>query len=356
MKLRITLSAAILFSFLFICSVQAQEKTCVQCGKQISGKYLIVEGKNYHPEHFLCGKCGKSINGNYTKEGSKFYHPDCYTVHGELICAECGKELDGEYYVSGGKKYHKECYTNSVLPKCAVCLEPLSGTYTIDAYGNKYHSFHNKELNKCSCCDRLISKNTTGGGNSLSDGRYICNICGATSVYSQREIERTFDLTAQRLISMGLKIDLSRISVKGVDINGMKQHADNYTAGMQGYCSSETEKEYVNGKLNRTTTTHVIYVLNGLPSILLESVIAHELMHAWLYDNTHNKHSSKIAEGSCNYISYLYLVENKVKQSNDFLRKLENNPDPVYGGGFREIRNRFSGRPIRELLEFLKNG
>ncbi len=356
MKLSLFFFALLLLFSIAMQNLTAQEKLCVQCGKPVQGKYLIVEGKIYHPEHFLCDKCGKKINGSYTKEGNRFFHPECYTVQGDLICAECGKELEGEYYISNGKKYHKECYNNSVLPKCAVCLEPLSGTYTIDAYGNKYHSSHNREMNKCSCCDRIISKNTTGGGNALADGRYICNICGATSVYSQREIERTFNLTVQRLISMGLNLELNRIKIKGVDVNGMMRYADNYSPGMQGYCSSETEKEYVNDKLKRTTTSHTIYVLNGLPSILLESVIAHELMHAWLYDTTPNRHSSNITEGSCNYISYLYLLENKVSQSGDFIRKLENNPDPVYGGGFRDIKKRFSGRPLRELLEYLKKG
>jgi len=330
------------------------KKICVACNKPVGGKYLIVEGNVYHPEHFICAKCGKKIEGPYSKVEGKYYHPSCYSDEAGLVCAQCGKNIDGEYLISGDKKYHRECYDNFVLPRCAVCSLPLKGSYTVDSYGNKYHSAHLSELSKCDCCDRLISKGITGGGKDLPDGRHICNICFATSVITQRDIERELDLVAQRLIGMGININPNKISVAGVDRNGLRKRTESYTDKMQGYCDSKTEKEFLNNRLIKKTDSHTIYVLSYLPRTGLESVLAHELMHSWIYENTSNKHTDKIREGACNFVSFLYLKELHSKESLDFLNKLEKNPDPVYGDGFRDIKKRFENRPVREFLSFLK--
>jgi hypothetical protein len=35
---------------------------------------------------------------------------------------------------------------------------------------------------------------------------------------------------------------------------------------------------------------------------------------------------------------------------------MEKNPDPVYGLGFQKIKNKFYGKPISTLLDYLKSG
>jgi hypothetical protein len=344
----------LLISGTLFSSAPQDKSLCIVCKKPLGKKYLIVDGNRYHPEHFLCAKCGKKIEGSFNKAEGKYYHPACYGEEAGLVCAKCGKNIDGEYIISGDKKYHRECYDNFVLPKCDVCSLPLKGSYTVDSYGNKYHTTHLNETSKCDCCDRLISKTITGGGKALSDGRHICNICYATSVNNQRDIERELDLVAQRLIGMGINLNVNKISVAGVDRNGLKKRSAAYTYKMQGYCDSKTEKEFINNKLVKKTDSHTIYVLNYLPRTGLESVLAHELMHSWIYENTSNAHTDKVREGACNFISYLYLKELHSKESSDFIIRLDKNPDPVYGEGFREIKKRFENRPVRELLSFLK--
>lgn len=337
-------------------SVFAQkEKICSYCNKPITKKYVIAEGKTYHPEHFLCVKCGKPIEGPFISKNGNYYHSECYSEAAGLVCAYCGKNLKEEYVEYNNKKYHKECYENNILSKCAVCSLPLSGKYTVDMYGNKYHTAHLNEMPKCDCCDRIISNKLTNGGKEYADGRHVCSICYATALFDARDFTTALQTVLHQLYSMGIKLDLSRIKIYGVDRNSLRKNAPGYTDNMQGYCHSETESKFNNGVLAKESISHVIYVLNGLPSAALESVVAHELMHVWLYENTRGNYSDKIREGACNYISYIYLNSLLVKNADDFIKKLDASPDPIYGGGFREIKNKFLGRNLSELLAYLKN-
>ncbi len=346
----------IIFLLIALSASFAQESpTCAYCKEVIKGKYLKVDGKQYHPEHFLCKLCGKPIEGSFMRKDGGYYHPDCYSRAEGLFCDYCKKKLDEEYVVSNGKKYHRACYENYILPKCAVCNQPLSGYYKEDIYHNKYHSYHRNEMPICDCCNRIICDQITHGGKKYPDGRNICNICYASAIFDQGEIEKLLEKVAGRLTGAGIKFNLRNIKIIGVDRNVLKSKAKNYTNAMQGYCNSETLTKYIDDKFVNRTFTHVIYVLSGIPSLAIESTIAHELMHSWIFENTKNNLPDKICEGSCNYAVYLYLKSLNSNSVMDIIKLMEVDPDPVYGKGFLEIRERFENKPVNDFLSFLKN-
>ncbi len=178
----------ILLSMVYSPEMPGQDLVCNYCKAVIKGNFLVVDGKYYHPEHFICAKCGKQIKGSYQERDGRYYHPNCEALVSGLICAYCNKVITGDYITSSGKVYHPDCYHNNVVPRCSVCLQPLSGEYKIDIYGNKFHAIHTSELNKCDNCGRLICKELTGGGISYGDGRHICNICYKKAVFTERDI------------------------------------------------------------------------------------------------------------------------------------------------------------------------
>jgi hypothetical protein len=340
-----------------ICSpeISGQEVICNYCKAVITGNYLIVDGKYYHPEHFLCAKCGKPISGSYKVENGKYYHPDCSAIETGLICAYCNKVITGDYITSKGKVYHPECYNNNVVPQCSVCLQPLSGEYKIDVYGNKFHAYHASEFNKCDNCGRLICPELTGGGISYGDGRHICNICYKKAVFTERDINDLLDKVMNKLNDLGFDLKSDNISIQGVNLNELKRVSGTDTfSELEGFCSSDASSETINGILQRKTFTSKIYVLNGIPAINLEAIIAHELMHAWMFQNTKNEQSSEVCEGSCNYIAYLYLLASSDPEVQYILKRMDKNPDIVYGGGYLKIKERFGGKPLSALMDYLK--
>ena len=330
------------------------KKICAYCGLEIQNKYILVDGKAYHPEHFLCKGCDKQISGDFVRKDGSYYHPDCYSVAEGLICDYCKKTLNEEYVTYDNKKYHKSCCENYIIPKCSVCNLPLKGVYSEDIYKNKFHTYHLSELHKCDCCSRIICQALTNGGRDYPDGRHVCNICYATAVFDQEQIEKLLIKVSGQLTSIGIKCNLKNIKIAGVDRNVLRNEAKNYTEKTQGYCHSESLNKYINDKMVNQTINHTIYVLSGMSSLVLESTIAHELMHSWIYENTKKNLSDKINEGSCNYVSYLYLRSLNNNLAADLIKILETDPDINYGKGFLEIRQRFENKSVNDFLSFLK--
>ena len=170
--------------------LEAQTLTCEQCGNPIrSGNYVTVDGKVYHPEHFLCAYCGNPIgDSQFYKDGGNYYHPDHYAQYIAPRCAFCGEPIIGEYIKSEGKTYHKDHYDKYVALKCSFCGLTINGDYTKTFWGETYHKYHEGNVVKCDYCSRYISQRRatpTRISTSSSSGTYS-NTCAIRAPRSKR--------------------------------------------------------------------------------------------------------------------------------------------------------------------------
>eukprot|EP00249_Psilotum_nudum_P012747 c23959_g1_i3 orf=1072-1527(+) len=60
-------------------------------------------------------------------------------------------------------------------------------------------------------------------------------------------------------------------------------------------------------KLTRQSEVTAILILYGLPRLLTGSILAHELMHAWLRLNGFRNLQPKIEEGICQVLAHMWL-------------------------------------------------
>jgi hypothetical protein len=348
-----------LFQFvILVCLLQGNSQNvvhCYFCKEIIKSKYIIVDSKAFHQEHFLCKSCNKPITGSFTKKDENYFHPECFSQIVGLVCEYCKKIIQGEYLVNENKKYHKLCFENFVVPKCAVCKSPLVGEYREDIYHNKYHAYHSRDLYICDCCDRIICDAITNGGKTYNDGRHICNICYSSAIFEQKQFEKLLEKVSFKLNTFGMNFNLNSIKIKGVDKNVLRNAAKIFTESTQGYCQSETTGNYLNERLISQKIMHTIFVLNGIPSLHIESIIAHELAHAWIYEKGKKNLSPKTLEGSCNFVSYTYLKSIGQSAAYEIIKMIEMDPDPNYGKGFLEIRDKFGYKPFSDFLAFLRN-
>jgi hypothetical protein len=344
----------ILFSLLLVINVKGQ--VCNYCNKKITSNYIEVEGKKYHPNHFLCSACGRQIEGKFTKHKSKFYHQSCYKNYYGLKCDYCKKPIDGGFVDSEDGIYHESCFNNFVVDKCEVCGKALIGEYLVDVHGLKYHKIHKEVLPTCSNCNRIISERTTNGGVKLEDERSLCNNCFNKRIKSNNSYTELLKKVVYNLSSIGLKIRKDNISIQPVNKIKLAQVSNNtvnnYT---KGFCQTSYKYKEKSGKKEKFDERHTIYVLDRLPEKSTESIIAHELMHVWMHQNDIRNLPSKTTEGACNFISYLYFKGRIDYESEEIILLLENDTDPIYGDGFREIKNRFENKSVNDLLKFLKN-
>lgn len=303
-------------------SLYAQSILCYTCGLTISGSYTSVEGHYYCAEHFLCSVCNLPIHGRYTKDKKNFVHVNC----------------------------HPENKSERKDENCIICGEPFEDFYSIDHYQNKYHREHVKEYKSCSNCGRLICKAITNGGITYGDSREMCSICYKDALFLQADYNLIIKKVLRILKHNGIDVTKEEITIKPVNSFELKQEAGllGKIDNLDGLCKPSKLTS------SNSTTYFKIFVLSGLPAISTESILAHELMHAWIFANTGSQSHSVEIEGICNYISFRYLQISENPGVHMEIRKLEENPNLTYGKSFRDIREKFGDKPLSDLLDYVK--
>lgn len=277
-----------------------------------------------------------------------------------LKCATCKKSISKtqEYIVSQNRCYcSKECYIQS-LPVCTICGKRslTGGIYALD------HSFF--ACPECMKKPRCFACQIPTDGQKLPDGRVICPNCAQTAIADPVRAQTLFNEVRNELrFSFGIgtnhSIQFSMVSPEHLHkLSGARSNFINE----QGLFKYEAEVERVSNRdylgrktgetLYKTGETTWIYVLSYLPKINMEYVIVHELAHDWTTAHYPGIRDPLVKEGFAEYIAWRYNNFHKRASLN---RRIETNPDPVYGEGFRRIRriaerDGFDG--LKHYLEF----
>jgi hypothetical protein len=359
-------------------------KTCIKCKKIINQKFITVNGRMLHPECFTCSECKKKIKDQFNSQDNDFYHPECYQKKFQMFCTVCKKALSNQWVSSGSRKYHEECYKKFIQLKCKICSKPIEGEYThdsegnyhpecykdnkalkcsicsemiegqyiYDSWGNKTHTEHDKvKPSFCGCCYRVISEKTSKGSQKYQDGRVICGICQETEIIEHHQIIPCKMKVITQLNKAGFNYIPSMIKVTlDNKININKMLGASITSNTHGYTKTTTKS--LGGQA--VSKEHAIWMLYGLPKLLFEGVLAHELLHVWVSENNIALDHEE-EEGFCNLgAALIYKNEN-----NDFskvlLKSLDEDEDKVYGDGYRTMKKILEEKGWKELLEFVKN-
>ena len=304
----------------------------LNCVLLVAVMIQIAFGKNSEIpiKNIKCNYCHKMIIEDYFRLDNKKYHQDCYEKYVQPRCSYCNNAIENAYNIYNQKNYHSYCFKNFILEKCDVCGAPLEADYIVDSWNNKYHDYHLNGSETCESCGRLIAKKLTGGGLALNQNRHVCNICSGSLVTEKSDIEYFKDKVMAILQNVGI-INMPRsIPIKLVKSQIELDRMSTIRLGdIQGYTKYEYEK--VNNKI--MGESFEIYILSHLHKIVFEAVLAHELMHVYLFKNN-IKLSSQKREGFCNLGSRLVYEDYNDQFSNIKLDLMKKNKDPDYGKGF----------------------
>jgi hypothetical protein len=174
----------------------------------------------------------------------------------------------------------------------------------------------------------------------LPDGRAICATCQQTAVLEAGQAKALFDWTVQAIqATLGLSL---RVGVRFVvtDRPGLRTQIQKARPDLI-YEADRLLGVYVREDPHRT-----IYVENGLPSILLIQVVAHEWAHAWQMENCPTLREVLIVEGFAEWVAYKVLQEmGAVKK----MGLMAARPD-LYGKGLRLVLDREERKGIAGVL------
>lgn len=230
--------------------------------------------------------------------------------------------------------------------KCFYCNKTIDGRYVEDRYGNVSCASHidNGEVEVCGECLRLVPVQ----GNRLLDGRVVCHDCMKIAVTPSRPYDWIEKQVWARLQNWGFgDLDMRRITIWTATSKEMamyrKKDVDVFN---EGFCRLWPETMKVD-----------LFVESHLTKIHFAGVLAHELLHAWNFQNLILDIPNQWSEGMCNVASYLTYKSIDFPLARIYEENMMKDPDPIYGDGFRMVLDyyeRYGWDGIRQHIQQYK--
>jgi hypothetical protein len=189
--------------------------------------------------------------------------------------------------------------------------------------------------------------------NPLPDGRYLCKVCVGMAMKHGDDMEPIIKNVVHWLNTVGFSdLRIEDITVEIVTAQKMAELSKTFVINVmnKGFVLSNVSAGFLGGK----TFKHSIYLLTHQNKVELAGALAHEMLHAWLVQNG-VKMSPKLTEGFCNMGSWLLWNRLSSSLTEIYLKELRNNPDPIYGDGFREIFAMYEEWEWEGLIKMVKD-
>ncbi len=209
----------------------------------------------------------------------------------------------------------------------------------------------------CSSCSSIMAKESQY---ALPDGRYLCSVCRAQVISQPDQILKIKKLVINRLIDEGVRFQekrLESVPIEIVNVNRLAQLRNQPPSITQKGLTLTRSEMTLGGKLFGSTPkmSHHIYILDNLIKIEFAGTLAHEIMHVWQNENQ-IKLAAPQCEGLCNLGSWLAYNTIKSSKTPYFLKVMQENPDPVYGDGFRHVYSKYQQVGWEGVLQLARSG
>ncbi len=252
-------------------------------------------------------------------------------------CHRCSKQLgNAPYKEAGSYKFHESCF------KCLVCNNEFKGGEKLkrDEWGGMVHADHFYKAKMCDSCSRIISIDNLTSLQLLNDGRMNCISCASDGVYEIKRMEEVRKRVWPTLANLGMAVPVGDVIIRvvGKDVIEKQAKKINARGNLRGLTLT-TYKIRSDGRSIRTTFDHEIFILYGMPHIECVSVLAHEYAHIWLNERFIDD-SPPVVEGFCNLVSEATLVKEKGKLASIIRENMKQSDNPVYGAGYRRMKQR----------------
>ncbi|MBL4847416.1 MAG: protein DA1 [Planctomycetes bacterium] len=181
----------------------------------------------------------------------------------------------------------------------------------------------------CDACQRAALPET---GSAWRDGRAICEECRASAVVDLEEATGILEEAREALVdAIGAEV-VVEVGLRLADSEDLLAAAGDLAhPRLRAFC--QIRETFQGETLVKRTFT--IQVLRALPEDLLRGILAHELFHVWQTEGGAPEDArSEWREGSANWAQW----EVHRDRGEDFwAMRIEQDPDPIYGAGFRKF-------------------
>lgn len=256
---------------------------------------------------------------------------------------------------------------------------------------------------RCCSCERMEPRDTRYV--TLNDGRRLCLECLDSAVMDTKECQPLYLDIQEFYEGLNMKVDqqVPLLLVERQALNEAmdgERHGHHHMPETRGLCLSEEQtistilrrpkigagnramdmitEPY---KLTRRCEVTAILILYGLPRLLTGSILAHEMMHAWLRLAGYRTLSQDVEEGICQVLAHMWLDAELTSGSGSnvassssastlpkkgtrspferklgefFKHQIESDTSPVYGDGYRAGNQAVLKYGLRSTLEHMR--
>ncbi|RPJ81206.1 MAG: protein DA1, partial [Deltaproteobacteria bacterium] len=153
------------------------------------------------------------------------------------------------------------------------------------------------------------------------------------------------------LHSIGISDIPATIPINIVDMVNLKKYSkEEPNSNSKGFTTCLTT--YKNNQA--ISKSQAIYILNGLPLLEFNGVLAHEMMHVWLHERD-IKLTEPETEGFCNLGAMKVYQDDGSEFAKILLKNMEKNQDPIYGDGYQNMKKQLEKLGWEKLIRMIQN-
>lgn len=212
---------------------------------------------------------------------------------------------------------------------CPVCSRAMTTRRWVGLTGEQFCDRH---LGMASCA--LCGMPADTSGLAIPS----CRRCAATSVRTQADVKRELPAIKQQLAALGIRT-ICPVWVELVSTEKLRGIVGDHTLGV----TVSRGQEVIN-----------LQVLQDLPLLKFGTTVAHETMHSYMAQNGFGEVPVRIAEGMCQLLAYAWVIRHDGILAAAERRQIEENPDSIYGDGFRQAREAVRRVGVRRTLVTVK--
>lgn len=174
----------------------------------------------------VCPDCNRIVSAvDAVCIGGTYYHRSCRT------CCRCGKLITGRLELFDGKPCHPECQSKPVT--CSICGKSVR-TYREDHWGNIACREH---AHTCQYCGRFLSPSTHGGklfslqSGASSHDVWVCGLCADAMVTTKEAVEKCRSEVMSIFRNNGIRGIPSDIPIELSDLHEVARRAGGLVLG-----------------------------------------------------------------------------------------------------------------------------
>ncbi|KAK4584399.1 hypothetical protein RGQ29_022215 [Quercus rubra] len=356
---------------------KALQESCPSEEDELLAKALHESLLESPPQYGICAGCNTEISpGKILRCMDAIWHAECFRCHASNLPIK-----DREFSTSGKHRFHKSCHKKPHPPICDVCKNfiPKNSAGLIECRERPFWkqqfcpSHEHDRTPQCCSCERMETRDRKYL--LLDDGRKLCLECLDSAVMDTNECQPLYIEIQNFYEGLHMKVEqkipmlLVQRQALNVAMDGEK-NGHHHMRETRGLCLSEeqtvttisrgprmADNQFIDmitepRRLIRRCEVTAILVLYGLPRLLTGSILAHEMMHAWLRLKGYPNLSPEVEEGICQVLAHMWMESEILSASGSDVASSSSSSSPSSSSSSKKgKRSEFE----KKLGEFFKH-